>query len=337
MKNGMGQYRMWCMMLGLALTGCAANEIPPDVQQAMSDARTHFEVVESLEVQNDFPADYQEARAKLVEAQNYLENKSHKERAKAPAQQSLHASQRILREFYKSTITPLARKAKEEIEKITTADPANPLKDFLPKLDELLAYSEQVENDVQVIALNRVIEDLNEVINIKHNADQNVNTTLESDVSFDTGKYELSEKGRLLLKEFFEGMIAKQQEYLQNYAGASVTIKITVIGHTDQQGFKKGTDLVKTLLAGVEDQYPQEAITQRQFLNQRLSSLRATTIGEYIQQVIQQADARVTVEQEILGQGEAVPSGMTVSYQESEPLSDPQRRICKIYSYIIVN
>lgn len=335
MRNNIGVSGVWCFMIGMILTGCAST-LSPEVQQAVSDARANFQVVESLEVKDKFPNDYDEAHGKLVEAEKYLESSSDQKKAYSPAKQSLNASQRILKQFYSSTITPLARAAKNEIEKITQEDPDNPLKEFIPKLNDLLDYSAQLESGQQLIALNRVIEDLNEVINIKHNADMNSNAVLPSDVSFDSGKYDLSENGENLLKKFFEGVIAEQRAYLSQYTGKTVTMKVTVLGYTDQQGFRKGTELVKTLLQGIENQLPQEPTEQRKFLNQRLSWRRANTIGEYIQQIITQADTRIYVEQDIVGRGEELPPGNSTMYSSSDSSADPQRRICKIYSSIIV-
>jgi outer membrane protein OmpA-like peptidoglycan-associated protein len=333
MQNSFWQYVALLFFITMVITGCGGT-VSQEVQQAVSDARANYQVVESLEVEDTYLDDYREARDKLFEAEKYLESDYNKDKALPPARQSLSASQRILKHFYRSTITPLARTAKAEIEKITEEDPDSPLQDFLPTLNELLDYSEKIESGEQeVVALSRVIEDLEDVINIKHNVDKDVKTTLGSDVSFDTGKYELSDNGKQILKEFFERIIAEQKEELGQYIGKTVTMKIKVVGYTDQQGFRKGTNLVKVLLEGVEEEYQalKQPVEKRKFLNQRLSLFRARTIGEYIRQIIAQADPRIYIEQEIVGRGEEVPPGVPPSQQRS----DPRRRICKIYSYVI--
>jgi outer membrane protein OmpA-like peptidoglycan-associated protein len=322
-------------LVGL-VTGCTAG-VSPQVQQVVNEARAHFQVVESLEADESFPDDYREARQKLSEAEGYLHSEFSKDKALTPAKQSLSASQRILQNFYRNTITPLARKAKTEIEKITEADPDNPLQDFLPKINDLLDYSEAIEDGTEILALNRVIRDLEDVINIKHNADTNVNATLASDVSFDTGKYALSARGKQLLRDFFSGIIAQQRDYLDHYADQTITMRIKVVGYTDQQGFRKGTALWQALLEGVEEQFPTEPIQQRRFLNQRLSHFRANTISGYIRNLIEAQETDVFIEQNIIGRGEDVPPGITVSYPPEDSVADGTRRICKIYSYVLVH
>lgn len=320
----------------IILAGCAApvTGVNEAIQEAQKAFLTVDNVVDEEKKESD---DYQEAKAKLDEALKLAESNSKQDKAKVAAEQSLNASQRILTDFYQTTITPLAQAARKQIEDITEQDPDNPLKEFLPKIDELLDYSAKLESGSEVIALNKVLEDLEEVVTIKHNTDENITATLDSDISFDPGKYELSDAGKQLLKDFFEGIVAKQQEYLTQFSsGKRVTMKITVIGYTDQQGFQKGTALVKTLTEGVEDTVPQKSLELRRFLNLRLSQFRADTIGAYIRDVIQQADARVAVEQNNIGRGEDVPPGITLSYKESDSVSDPSRRICKVYSYVIV-
>ncbi|GAK50387.1 lipoprotein, putative [Candidatus Moduliflexus flocculans] len=325
------------LILGvMILAGCAAPVTGVDT--AIQEAQKAFAVMDNVvDEEKKGSDDYQEAKDKLDEALKLSESKSKQDKAKVAANQSLSASQRILTDFYRTTITPLARTARKQIEDITEQDPDNPLKEFLPKIDELLDYSTKLESGSEVIALNKVLEDLEEVVTIKHNTDENITATLDSDISFDPGKYELSDTGKQLLKDFFERIVAKQQEYLSQFSsGKRVTMKITVIGYTDQQGFQKGTALVKTLTEGMEGTVPEKSLDLRRFLNLRLSQFRANTIGEYIREVIEQADHRVVVEQNNIGRGEDVPPGITPSYKDSDSVSDPSRRICKVYSYVIV-
>ena len=336
MRKYSGQ-QIWSVGFMLMLVaGCAAR--PPlsaEVPQTVSKARAYYEVVTNLGVEKKYPNDYQEAEEKLVEAETFLNSPDKQEKALSPAQASLSASQRMLKYFYSNTISPLARKAQAEIEKITAEDPDNPLKDFLPTINDLLAYSDKLESGQNVIALDRVINDLTDVLVIKHNADRNVNVTLLSDVSFDSGKYDLSEAGKRLLSEFFERVIAEQKEELRQYTGKVLTMKIRVLGYTDQQGFRKGTELIKALAKDVEAQVPQAAAAQRQFLNQRLALFRAATLCEYIQQFIAQKDASILIEVEKIGRGEEFPPGVSKDSAAGSP-NDARRRICKIYSYVLI-
>ena len=317
----------------LLIHGCSGT-ISSEVQKAVRDARAHFEIVNSLEVQGAFPDDYLEAQRKLVEAENYLQAQSDK--ALPPAKQSLTASQRILRQFYGNTITPLAKRAKAKIEEIAEEDPENPLKEFLPKLDELLDYSEKVESGEEIIALTRVLEDLEDVININDNTDKNLNTTLESDVTFDTGKYELSEKGRKVIRDFFRDVLTEQREHIDQFIKKSITMKIKVVGYTDQQGFRKGTQLVKKLTEGSNEEHiPKQSVDLRRFLNQRLSQFRANIIGEYVRQLVELTDSQIYIELDTVGLGEELPPDVIPKYPASDSVEDSRRRICKIYTYVI--
>jgi flagellar motor protein MotB len=316
------------------LAGCQPSRISPTTQQAVSDAQAHLQLIEKLELTEKYPEDYQEARNNFERAQTIIASESNKEKALPPARASLNASQRILKYFYNNTITPLARAAKAEIEKITTEDPDNPLKGYLPKLDNLLTYSEQIESGQEIAALDNVIKDLNEVIEIKRNTA--IKPVTLGDVSFDTGKYDLSAEGKRILKESFEQLIAKQKEELNQYLGETITITLTVIGYTDQQKFRQGTQLEKALLQGVEAQVPQQAVARRQFLNQRLSQFRATTVGNYIKDVLSEIDNKIFIEQDASGRGEELPPKVSITYSPDDPVADAKRRICTVYSKIAI-
>jgi len=319
------------LLISTLLIGCST-AIPPELEQA----RAHLEVVDSLDVQKQFPTEYQTARDKFLEAERFSQSTMTKGKVKDSAIESLNASKQILKEFYQTTITPLAKNAKKQIEEITAKDPDNPLQEFVPKIDELLEYSDKLELGVEIIALNKVLDDLEKVTVITHNLNPNLSTILDSDISFDTGKYELSDNGKEMLTKFFRKIIKEQQEYLSQFTGRSVSMKITVVGYTDQQGFQKGSKLAKLLIEGMEADLPENALEQRKFLNQRLSQFRANTIGEYIQQVISENDSNINVQLNIIGLGEELPRGVTPPYPASDSVSDPSRRICKVYSSVIV-
>jgi hypothetical protein len=79
---------------------------------------------------------------------------------------------------------------------------------------------------------------------------------------------------------------------------------------------------------------PEAQPARRRFLNQRLSELRAKMIGEYITQMLKQAQQGTPppqIQQDLVGLGEELPAGLKSPY----PLSDPRRRICKVNAYIM--
>jgi outer membrane protein OmpA-like peptidoglycan-associated protein len=323
----------------LVIIGCSrppSEEIQPPlplamIQETVNWARENFDAVERLHVQELYAQDFQKARDELVRAENFLQENLYEE-AYTSALESLAASQRILRQFYQDTIAQSAQEAKTEIQKITDEDPDNPLREFLPELKSILDYSDEVATSSREIDCTKVLADLEKVTQIGRNTRTMVKQTLESDVSFDSGRYDLSEEGKHILEMFAKAIIANAREYPALYPDQTLIIKIKVVGYSDQVDFQEGTKLLKKLAEGIERGVPQRQPERRKFLNQRLSEFRARTISEYITQFIIQEDSAAHIEQENVGLGEVLPPGISPPY----PIEDSRRRICKIYGYIIV-
>lgn len=315
------------------LSGCAAQTGPGliETQVKVEEARDHVDTVDRMK--DEYYDDFLMAQSKLEDAENNLERKKIPE-AYSAALKSLEASKRILKQFYLDTVTTLVHKAKNEIEETTENDPENPLKDFLPQLDVMLDYAEQIQKDPKAVDLVKVVDYLGRTTQIRENIKANTKLTLDSDISFGQGKYDLSEKGKSALQELIRKIIATKDNYLRQFPDKTVTIKIKAVGYTDEVGFREGTNLVKKLIEGFENVVPQGGIDRRRFLNQRLSTFRAQTIGDYFRQLVlqdEQDNSRVVIEQDIVGKGEELPPDVPQSNQ----ISDPRRRICKIYSYVI--
>lgn len=325
----------------LLLPGCAflrKEEPQPSVpietiQETIAWAREDFaSVVEQLQVQETYQEDFQKARDSLTLAETSFQEQLY-DQAYFSALESLDASQRILRRFYQETVVSSAREAKTRIEAITAEDPENPLQEFLPALTEILDYSEAIGDDQREVDIVKVLADLETVTEIGNNAQKTMKQTLESDVSFAPGEYKLSEAGEQILAHYCQAIIAAKQEFQQEYPNRTILIKIHVAGYTDEVDFRKGTNLLKLLTEGMEeDKVPRTQPALRKFLNRRLSEFRADTIGEFLVQYILQEDPETVIEQKSTGFGEGLPAGIDPPY----PLVDPRRRICRIYTYILV-
>lgn len=323
----------------LLLSGCGLlrkEEPQPPVpletlQETLAWARENVESIEQLPEHNTYQDDFRKARESLALAESSFQEQSY-ERAYFSALESLDASQRILRQFYQETVVSSAQEAKTRIEAITDEDPESPLQEFLPALTEILDYSEAIGDGQNEVDIVKVLADLETVTEIGQNTQKTVKRTLESDVSFESGKYELLEAGKQILTQHCQDVMAGKREFQQEYPDRRIVIKVHVTGYTDEVNFRKGTNLFKQLTQGVEDKLPGTQPELRKFLNQRLAELRADTIGEFIVQYILQEDPETVIEQKSVGFGENVPAGVEPPY----PLVDPRRRICKIYTYILV-
>ena len=322
----------WLFLLVIFLAGCAPQG--PGIyetEEKVKEAREHVETVERMK--EEYYDDYLLAEQELAAAENNLEKKKIPQ-AYSSAVKSIETSKRILKQFYLNTVTTLVEKAKSEIEETTEKDPDNPLKDFLPELDAMLDYAEEIQENPAQVDLVRIVDYLGQATQITENVKANTTLTLDSDISFEKGQYELSEKGKKALQELIQKVIITKENYLRQFPDKTVTIKVTSIGYTDEVGFREGTTLVKTLIEGFDQLVPQDNNERRKFLNQRLSTFRAETIGEYFRQRIlesEETNSQVYIEQDIVGKGEEIPTDVSPPY----PRSDPRRRICKVYSYVI--
>jgi outer membrane protein OmpA-like peptidoglycan-associated protein len=317
------------------VTGCSLflRESPPpqELVEAMEQARKNFDAVKRLPVYEKYARNFQEAEGELVNAENYLQEHLY-EQASRSALKSLEASQWILRQFYRDTIALSAQKAKAKITAISDEDPGNPLQEFLPEINDILDYSEGIGNDQQEINISKVLADFDKITKIEYTTQKTMKQTLESDVSFGPGEYELSDKGKHAIDAYCEAIIAGKKEFDKLYPDRTILVKIKVVGYTDQVDFVEGTNLLKQLVEGIEDELPREQPAQREFLNRRLSEFRAKIISDYIIQYISRENLGGRIEQEAIGLGEKLPPNISSPY----PQQDSRRRICKIYGYVLV-
>ncbi len=274
--------------------------------------------------------DAQVAESELQRAETRLEKKQF-DQAYVAAKNSIDASKRILKRFYLQSVSKAVEKVKGEIEDTTKEDPDNPLKDFLPELDNMLAYAEELQQDDVDISAEKIASYTERTSHIVETTEKIIEEKIESDISFALGQYELSPQGNRVLHNIVRKILRLKDEKNRQYPHKEIMIKIKIVGYTDSTGFKKGTRLIQKLTEGFENTAPHSGIERRRFLNQRLSQFRAQTIGEYLYHSIsEQTKHQVYIEQDIIGKGEELPPDVS-----SSSFSDSRRRICKIYSYVI--
>ena len=334
-------YSVICVGIIALFAGCASppvsEESPPPVpleviEETLQWARENFKTVDALDVQDVYPLEYRDAQENLLLAENAFQGERYEE-AYLSALESLAASQRIVRQFYGETVAVSAQEAKDEIESILAEDPESPLQEFLPTLSEILDYSEEIEGSQQEIDITRVLTDFEKVTEIGQSAQKAIKYTVESDISFASGEYRLSEQGKLAIEEHCLTIIRVKEELKQRYPDRNIIITINIVGYTEQVDFREGTNLLKLLTEGIEPQeIPKTKLGQRKFLNRRLSEFRVRSIGERRLGYFQQHAPDVQVTYEGIGVGEEIPLGVSEPY----PLIDPRRRICKIYTYVLI-
>jgi outer membrane protein OmpA-like peptidoglycan-associated protein len=195
----------------------------------------------------------------------------------------------------------------------------DPLKNFTGRFDQILDDLDDQESIQQTPNLEEFLDEFNLQ-----------KTRITEKIPFDSGEYDLSDKGKFILQSLADEVITIKEEFLQQYPDKSVTITITVIGYTDQSGFKEGTALVNELLEGLEGEIPKDKTELRKLLNQRLSEKRARIVGDHLKQRIlatEQEDSQIQIERQIEGRGEELPPDIPPQY----PVNDPRRQICKIW------
>jgi len=322
------------VLVGLVVCAGCATQVGPGVlqtQEKVREAKEHIETVAPMK--DGYTSDFTLAQKELSTAEKYLQDNDIQD-AYSAAVRSIEVSKQILKQFYLDTVTKAVAKLKTEIETTTQTDPDNPIKDFLPKLDEMLAYAEQIQAEQADVSLVIIRDYIAEAARMSESKDALIAEQLESDVSFDLGRYDLSLEGKIALDKIVGRIIVSIENNLKSYPDKTVTIKLTVSGYTDEAPFREGTNLVKQLTAGFETVVPTSGIERRRFLNQRLSELRTNTISVYLQHVIEQIEqthGRVELEQQVIGRGEQLPPDIPPPH----PMSDPRRRVCKIYSYVL--
>ncbi len=222
---------------------------------------------------------------------------------------------------------------------IIKPDPASPMKDFAETLNEKREYLRQVEAGEIPYNPELVSKFADEIREIQLHIQTPVERVLETDVSFEIGKYhisDLADGGKAMLREFVRevmDVLIRKQKALFPDRTFLVTVRTT--GYAD--GISLGWELRKRLTQGMEEPLPQEAAEARQVLNRELSLRRAESISTHIMKELENQLGDTTGViigvPEIMGMGEELPyPGQTIS--PPYKVNDKRRRICKVYGRV---
>ncbi|GBC61886.1 hypothetical protein DENIS_2848 [Desulfonema ishimotonii] len=316
-------------LMGYSIWGCAlVSENKMAMSQALDAVEEAGGYMNTLQNLNARTADrdaFERAAQRLSDARTAVTARDFSA-ARAAAGESIAVSRALLTGYYHGTVAELARRARRELERKNRQDPEDPVSNHIPTLDGMAAYAETLEEDPQIVAISRVLQDLNQVLNISDGLRTGWQKILRTDTAFDVGQYDLSHAGLQAIGEL-AGEVA--EKIRQAYPKRPVTLTVRVVGYTDQLNFGHGTRLVERLTQGETDEIPAADPDRRRFLNYRLSRFRAEAIRTYLEALIreQTGEMPVTLETEAVGRGEEMPAGLSPPY----PVSDPRRRICKIY------
>lgn len=302
------------------------------LEETIQWARENVEVLQRLPLEQEDMEEFQQAKSTLDAAARAFESAFY-DQAYISALDSISISQGLLRRFYNEKIVSQARETKERIETIAAEDPDSPLQEFLPMLTEILDYSEEIGASQQDIDVARVLADFGNISEIEQNTQKAVKYTVESDISFESGQYRLSERGKQAITTYCQEILMATQGLTELYPERDIVVRINIAGYSDPVDFRERTNLLEVLTDGIDPQtIPQQEVELRKFLNRRLSEFRVVTIGEYLHECLQQGEPGIMIEQHGVGFGEELPPGVP----PSELSFDPKRRICKIYTYILL-
>lgn len=254
---------------------------------------------------------------------------------KQPAEARDQEQEEITARLY--TITEIAlQEAREEFR----ADPSSPVKNFIPRLEETLAYAEEVQNGDCPYDPDEVFERVQEVREMGINIGRGVARVLETDVSFASGKYQISDlldDGERVLQDTFKEIREFVEEFQKKFPDDRVVIVLKTTGYADE--VPPRVSLERELATGITAPIPRNPIKRRQLFNKELSYRRAATINNYLisrcRTTFQQSDVGVA-KAVIRGFGETYPypsKDVTPPYQSA----DKRRRICKIYGSVFTS
>jgi len=338
------------VMLGTVVTGCALQRFLFPVEDAetyVKQAREDFQAVQELKVQEKYPKDFKEAEQKLQVAEQDLgklndllrskifprqEVKNLSDTIKDNAQQSRAASQNILRQYYLETVVPMIQKAEKNLDTVISNDTDHPLNQYQAVLDDLTRKSNAVSSGQKTLSLKEVIDDINMLIQTEAMIGSTTQAVIGADdIAFNIGEYQLTPESQTLLAKLAQQILAARQQIAAQYPDKKVIIQLNALGYADEADFRSES-LLQVLTKDDTVDVPDDPIKRRQFLNQRLSTLRAQATSAYLKQELLKVPPNIRIQSETIGKGETLPANLKPPF----PTSDQRRRICKIYSYVIV-
>ncbi|NVN98334.1 MAG: hypothetical protein HXX17_03350 [Geobacteraceae bacterium] len=286
-----------------------------DAKRLIDEAREYQDTVKRSASSGSSSPDIASSVQKFDEAEKQLAEQQY-QRAISAAKDSITSSKRVILQGITSSVKVM----KEEIVRKQEENPATPLKKILPRLDEILQFANDVQNDekgLEQMSLVKAASITSDLKVYEEDIKSSQQEKLQSDISFAMGKYDLAQDGKAALEKFAEKIVANIDSSLILFPDKPLILQVDVYGYTDSSGFlSDGGNLKK-----------------RALLNQRLSELRAKSVSDCLNRALTQKLAsygsKVVIHAgKVVGKGEEPPPGVQMTAQAT----NPQRRICQIFS-----
>lgn len=233
----------------------------------------------------------------------------------------------------------LERGIKEADEKVSK-DPKSPSAFILSQLRETKRYVDQVEGEEVEFNVEEMLYLTQKTMALVENLKQEFKLVLNADVAFQLGGFEpddLLEGGQEILDRFAERIVNSQlAEYRKAFPAVTLLVVVSTKGYADEVG--QGRRLTDELMKFAPAPLPEEVVERRRFLNEILSVRRSQTINAYVRNQIEAKLKGANVQM-----GEPIVEGFGEEYPENPEEVDPpyrkedmRRRICKVYSNILI-
>ncbi len=220
-------------------------------------------------------------------------------------------------------------------------DPTSQFGDVLEKLNSIKDVIYEIQRGNAPYDEKRLSEYMDKIQEIEANIRNAVDKVFSSDVFFGLGKYkieDLSDEGRNSIQEFTRAIAETQvNSFRKVFPDRCLVIVLKAVGYADETPL--GDELSEILKREISGPLPDDPEERKKMLNQKLSWLRARSISEHIQQ---QLESMPETENIVIGLPDI--QGMGEEYPYAEESADPpyqsqdeRRRICKIYSRILVD
>jgi len=289
-----------------ACAGIRLEQVDKKIREAESSLERAKGSAKNIDVKEAlYPLEIAKSEEKLKEAN--LLKKYDKKIANSAAEESIKFSEQALKRI---TIDQGIKEAEKVKKYVQEKEEYSSLKDLLIKLDHILDYAKGLEDGIKSFSPVEAAKNMEELGKIKETIKKHIFAKIESDVSFDVGKYTISKReGKQALDVIVSDVLTKKKEFINKFPNSTMLINIKTVGYTDTQPLRSDTQLGKRCGGNG---------------NQCLSELRAETIAEYIAQGVSKIDPSVKIKKDPFGKGEELPVGVTEPY----PANDSRRRIC---------
>ncbi len=299
--------RIYILILFLSVISACSELKLDQINTNIQEAELFLDVVKQTIKLGDslYLPEIEKSEEKLNEARRL--KRYDKKLAILSAEESIRLSEQALKKINSEKIKKNSERLKRYIQE---KEEDSSLKDLLIKLNNILIYAQGLEDGIKAFSPVEATQKMEELAKVKETIKKHIFAKIESDVSFDIGKYTISKKeGKQVLDRIINDVLTKKMEFINKFPNSKVLITVKTVGYTDTQPLLKDKQLGRTCRGNG---------------NQCLSELRAEAIGEYIAQGVSTSDSSVQINREAIGKGEELPVGVTEPY----PASDPRRRIC---------